>query len=294
MEENNHRSLFEYRPKAVLRVSGADAATFLQGQFSNDLQKEVGAAVYGLWLNQKGKVLADSQVLRLAANEFLLVSADGEAAVIVQRLEQYLIADEVVIVDETENFATLALWGELSVEGNGLETEGLWLIPGRRGKGNSCELFGAPAAVAAARAKLEKQGFMAISRTEVERARILAGVPAVPVDIGPGDLPNEGGLETSAVSFTKGCYLGQEVMARLKNLGQVRRRLHVVRGAGQPPASLAALYQGELKVGEIRSVAADGDGFVAFAMLSLVNFKPDGGLSLAPDQPASVMLHAHG
>jgi tRNA-modifying protein YgfZ len=294
MEESKPRALFGYRPQAVLRVSGADAATFLQGQFSNDLQKGIGAAVYGLWLNQKGKVLADSQVLRLASNEFLLMSAGVEAAVIAQRLEQYLIADEVVICDETENFAALALWGDMPTEGNGHEAEGAWLLPGRGGKENFFELLGAPTAVAAVRAKLEKQGFVAITGAEAERRRIEAGVPAVPVDIGPGDLPNEGGLETSAVSFTKGCYLGQEVMARLKNLGQVRRRLQVVRGTGAPPAALAALYQGELKVGEIRSVAADGDVFVAFAMLSLVNFKPDLGLSLAPDQPISMRLHAHG
>ena len=75
------------------------------------------------------------------------------------------------------------------------------------------------------------------------------------------------GSTTVAISYTKGCYLGQEVMARLKNLGHVRRRLHIVRGEGEPPAAGAQLFQNERKVGEVRSTARDGRGFVAIAML---------------------------
>jgi folate-binding protein YgfZ len=102
------------------------------------------------------------------------------------------------------------------------------------------------------------------------------------LDIGPRDLPNEGGLEEVAVSYTKGCYLGQEVMARLKNLGQVRRRLHLVQGPGFPPQPGRPLYQGDRKVGETRSAAADGNKFLGLAMLSLVNLDPAVRLSLDP------------
>ena len=79
-------------------------------------------------------------------------------------------------------------------------------------------------------------------------------------------------------------------MARLKNLGQVRRRLHLLRGVGTPPASGAGLYQGEKKIGEVRSVASEGDGFVALAMLSLVNLSATAPLSLAPDGLANITL----
>jgi folate-binding protein YgfZ len=113
------------------------------------------------------------------------------------------------------------------------------------------------------------------------RERISSGIPLVPVDIGLNDLPNEGGLDAVAISYTKGCYLGQEVMARLKNLGQVRRHLHIVRGPGAAPQVGALLFQNDHKVGDVRSVARDGDGFVAMVMLSLVNLTATGGLSLA-------------
>lgn len=128
---------------------------------------------------------------------------------------------------------------------------------------------------------------------ELEFARISAGIPVVPVDLGSGDLPNEGGLEDSALSYTKGCYLGQEVMARLKNLGQVRRRIQVVRGRGPVPIARMALYQGEKKVGEVRSVASRGEAFVAMVMLSLINLNPAERLSLAPGGPADITLDRH-
>jgi folate-binding protein YgfZ len=120
------------------------------------------------------------------------------------------------------------------------------------------------------------------SRAAAELARLRAGIPSVPADIGPRDLPAEGALDDVAISFTKGCYLGQEVIARLKNLGQVRRALHLVSGAGAPPAAGTPLYQGDRKVGDVRSGAADGENFIAMAMLSLVNLAAGAPLGLSP------------
>jgi folate-binding protein YgfZ len=137
---------------------------------------------------------------------------------------------------------------------------------------------------------LRKAGAVERDVAAAELDRLRQGVPSVPADIGPRDLPNEGGLDEVAISYTKGCYLGQEVMARLKNLGQVRRRLHLVRGTGAPPVAGAALHQGERKVGELRSSVTDGDGYLAMAMLSLVNLQPDTALSLQPEGPADIKI----
>jgi hypothetical protein len=100
--------------------------------------------------------------------------------------------------------------------------------------------------------------------------RIAAGIPSIPDDIGPGDLPNEGGLEAVAVSYSKGCYLGQEVMARLRTRGRVRRRLARAAGRGPAPALPAALWRDGKRDGELRSVAptADGSGYVGLALVS--------------------------
>lgn len=289
-----------YRPGAVLRVSGEDAFTFLQGQFSNQLQHPVGSAVYGLWLNQKGKVLADSTVLRLGENDFLLTSEGASAAVIRERLEAYIIADDVMIADQSVECAGLVVAGaegvaEVNAEFGGLPPQGSFLAredvfiwAGRGALGRHCEVVGLSSRVMDFARKLAAAGVCEIDGVAATVARIEAGVPAVPVDIGPGDLPNEGGLDNTAISYTKGCYLGQEVMARLKNLGQVRRQLCRVRGIGAPPPSLAGLYQGTEKVGDVRSVAPRGDGYVALAMCSLVKLKAGANLSLSPEGEANV------
>jgi folate-binding protein YgfZ len=298
--------IHQYRPATLLKVSGDDAAAYLQGQFTNDLKQPVGAAVYGLWLNQKGKVLADSHVLKLAENEFHVVSATSAAAVILPRLEEYIVADEVALADETTLAFGLAVTGPDGSEkirqvlgaapaaGQFLRNRGLLIFAGRRGRGDNFELIGPETRVMEAKEKLLEAGAGEASAEAMEFLRITDGVPSIPGDLGPGDLPNEGGLEDAAISYTKGCYLGQEIMARLKNMGQVRRRLHVIRGAGKPPAALDAIYQGEKKIGQVRSVTTRDKEFVALAMLSLVQLAPADGLSLAPGAEATARIITHG
>jgi tRNA-modifying protein YgfZ len=186
------------------------------------------------------------------------------------------------------------LLGDIPAPGRFVRSGELIVFCGRRVLGDNWEIFGPEKAVTELRGQLLAGGAVESSPAEREFARILAGIPVVPADVGPGDLPNEGGLEDAAISYTKGCYLGQEVMARLKNLGQVRRRLLVVRGRGAPPVPLAALYQGEKKVGEIRTVGTRAGEFVAMAMLSLINFTPTAGLSLEPAGPVVMTVDAHG
>lgn len=238
-----------------------------------------GTVAYGLWLDQKGRVQADSHVLRRADNDYLVVSFSVSAAQLLARLQAYLIADEVELLDQTEAWLSVLLWGEgvaaLKPPANVL------VLPSRRAGPGSVQWLVPVERSAEVRAELKKVSAIESNRLAAELARLRASVPAVPGDIGPRDLPNEGGLEDVTISYTKGCYLGQEVMARLKNLGQVRRRLHLVQGAGAPPAPGTSLYQGDRKVGETRSAAADGENFLGLAMVSLVNLDLAAGLSVA-------------
>lgn len=266
------------KSSAVLRVRGPDANTYLQGQFTQDLRAAKSGPIYGLWLDQKGKVLADSHIVQAAENDFLVVSSSAPAVALMARLEAYLIADEVELSDETNRWCHLLLWGEGAA---GLEVPA-WAVSfsSRRASPGAREILlpsdRATAWLAGAGAR-----FAPATRAQAELARLKAALPAVPVDIGPRDLPAEGALDEVAISYTKGCYLGQEVMARLKNLGQVRRALHLVAGAGVPPEPGTPLLQGERKAGEMRSSARDGEGFLALAMLSLVNLDPRAPLGLA-------------
>lgn len=278
------------QPGACLHVTGEDALTFLQGQFTQELRSKVVAPVaYGLWLNQKGKVLADSFVIRETTDSMWIISFSCSGAAIRERLEAYVIADDVVIEDRTAEWAGLTVggpeaeeWmareaGGVPVTGEFLKaTGGGWVFRGRRGGETSFEWVRPVGAAVPA-------GLGEVSVEALERMRIRAGIPRVAQDIGAGDLPNEGGLDEAGISYTKGCYLGQEVMARLKAMGTVRRRLVRVRGAGRGvPAVPCALLQGEKRAGELRSAVADGEGgFIGLAMVTKLGLDP--AAKLAPE-----------
>ncbi len=272
---------------AVLRVWGPDANTYLQGQFTQDLKLAEKAPCYGLWLDQKGKVLADSHIVKLAENDYLVVSLAMPADPLRARLEAYLIADEVEVRDATEEWIVALVWGDdtssILVPSGGIE------FPSRRAGNGARELL-LPAKNAgdfvAQIKSLGREG----NQAEADLTRLRAGIPSVPRDIGPRDLPAEGRLDETAISFTKGCYLGQEVIARLKNLGQVRRALHLVTGHGTPPEIGAALHQGERKIGELRSSAPDGESYLAMAMLSLVNLDAAVPLSREPGAAGDIAI----
>jgi folate-binding protein YgfZ len=287
-----------FRPEAIIEVSGEDALNFLQGQFTNELRKVPGSATYGLWLNQKGKVLADSHILRRDEREFTLISASSGAATILPRLEQYIIADDVTLLDRTTQMGGLVIWGEdsgqllrtlagsLPESGEFLAKDDVMIFAGQRTSGENYELIGLEGSINEWGQKLAAQGCTPTPVSALEVARISSGIPSVPQDIGPTDLPNEAGLENTAISFTKGCYLGQEVMARLKNLGQVRRQLRSVRGIGGLPKTGKFLFQAAKKVGEIRSVAATEEGFVALAMLTRMGLDEKAGFTFEPTDQA--------
>lgn len=290
------------KTSAAFGVEGPDANTYLQGQFTQELNRPPGMAGYGLFLNQKGKVLADAYVLRLGRDEFGLVSFSLAAAKLRERLEAFLIADEVNLQDETARWARISVWGrnaDVAVAKFAGVAPGIGAWHGQHNlrvfRERCCadDHFELLVPQAEALGIGEALGAMGAYRADIdlaERDRISRGIVAVPADIGPNDLPNEGGLDEVAISYTKGCYLGQEVMARLKNLGQVRRRLHRVSGVGESPVAGAPLFHADKKVGEVRSVARDGDGFVAMAMLSLVNLGEVRVLSLSPHGPADIAV----
>ncbi|MEI7551705.1 MAG: folate-binding protein [Verrucomicrobiota bacterium] len=278
MNRTDTPDFHRWQPASCLRVSGEDAPTFLQGQFTNDLRRTgAGEAVYGLWLNQKGKVLADSFVLQASEQAYLLVSYFSPAELISGLLADHVVADDVVIEDLTGAVEGLTVFGGGAPAGG--VPEGGWSFQGRRAREPHREFIFPRNAAAGWAAKRANE--TPLSAAEMARRRIAAGIPAVPADLGPAELPNEGGLETEAISYTKGCYLGQEVMARLKTMGQVRRRLVGVRGGGEPPAVPAPVFQAGRPVGELRSVAADGAGWIGLALVSLLHVQRDAGLALA-------------
>jgi hypothetical protein len=274
-------SIFPYSPAGILRVTGPDAKTFLQGQFTNDLNPiSPGRSVYGLWLDRKGRVIADGNVIEAVGGlEFWIASISSPAPLIERHLGGHIIADDVALTDET------AAWRGISIIGAGA---GSWLagesragfaFPGRRESGENWEWIFPGADSESASAAVS--GARVIGADDIERIRIASGIPSVPTDIGPADLPNEGGLDREAISYSKGCYLGQEVMARIKSMGRVRRALVRVRGSGSAPGLPAGLWRGDKREGELRSAVQDAGGFVGLALISTAAASAGGALALA-------------
>jgi len=261
----------------VLSVTGEDAFTYLQSQFSNDLQRDVEQPVtYGLFLNRKGKVQADSFILRRDEEAFLLVSYFADPAQLRAIVEANLIADEVEIEDVSDRRQLVTLWGDetlldayLPSPGSFRELNGALTFRGRRMAGPHVE-----ALVPANQFWPDDDAPMDSGADSIEMLnalnarRIRDGLPAVPFDIGPDDLPQEGGdLACAAVSYTKGCYLGQEVMARLHAMGKAQRALFRIRVEG-PANCHDPVFAGEKKVGEIRSITPlDESNCLALALL---------------------------
>ncbi len=277
-----------WQPAADLAVSGEDARTFLQGQFTNDLQKTgTGGSVYGLFLNQKGKTLADAFVIGTGQSEFRVVSYFSTADVIRERLEAYVIADDVTITDRTAESRAITVFGSGAPAVDGGRA---LIFPGRRSREPHWEIVTSGPEETQTDPGSAKN---AISAAEMEWRRIDARIPAVPYDIGPGELPNEGGLEGEAISYTKGCYLGQEVMARLKSMGAVRRRLVRISGSGTPPARLSPLFQSQRKIGDVRTTASRGEHWIGLALISILYFSPATDVALSESGPAEIRVDLH-
>lgn len=292
---------YPFKPASWLSVEGDDAPEFLQGQFSNFLPLEIArSCTYGLWLDRRGRVQADSFVLRTGEIAFQVFSYTSPAPVLAERLEAFIIADDVEVADQTDTVAAISLVGEeaslvlekrvgLPPPGRFLTTDDGFVFAGRRIDGPSYEWVMAVDVLAATSDRLRAAGLEEMSQGRMEAERIRAGIPSVPEEIGPGDLPQEGGLEEDAVSFTKGCYLGQEVMARLQATGRVRRRLVPVK-VEETPRLPAPLYLGSEQVGELRTVTESGEGeSYGHAMIKLgAGLTPGSELMLEPGGPARV------
>ena len=214
---------------AVVRVTGEDAAAFLQGQCSADLR---GVALAdALWLNRKGRVLAHTVIAKEADGSFLLLCPHLGAEVLIAVVTANVIADDVVATDES------ALWQK-------------WVV------------WGAEPSVAGAKVFATKRYGVAAWDVLAPIGVPAPGGPALPADCGANEFPQECGLD-AWVSYTKGCYLGQEVMARIQSMGSLRRILRRVSGSvvvGQE------LKSSEGKVlGTVRSAA----GQVGLALVSV-------------------------
>lgn len=225
--------------RAFVRVAGPEAEAYLQGQLSQDLNaKPMGLSFL---LEPTGKVCALVRYLRQETDAFLL-DTDGPAGdALLARLRRFLLRTK-ADVDAVEHRCTRVFGGDV---------RGAFAAPWP------------PAADAPVDVVDDDvEGAAGLDPLGYERKRILAGVPVTGVDIGPDTIPAEVGAWAieAAVSFTKGCYTGQELVARIDSRGgNVPRPLRVLQsadGGSLPPAAEVTDADGA-DVGRVTSVAAD-------------------------------------
>jgi folate-binding protein YgfZ len=197
---------------SVIRATGSDVASYLQGQCSADLTKS--NKVHALWLNRKGRVLAHTLIIKEPDQSFLILCPHLSPADVISVMSSNLIADDVTLLDETSQWKTGIVWG--GAEPNFKSGVRFW--PSARTSFESWEvLFPKDMSI---QANESDMGFL-------EKNRIESGIPSVPEDCGANEFPQECGLD-DWVSYNKGCYLGQEVMARIQSMGSLRRSLRQI------------------------------------------------------------------
>lgn len=287
---------YAYAPcplKGVLRVTGTDASDYLQGQFSNQLnQAGVHPVVYGFWLSIKGKVEADSYILKQGKDDYLLVSFGCDEERLSDKVGKNIIADDVTLERVTNRYQAWITWGEsleslskeysLTVPESGLcaSTHGGWVFRSKLLRSNNLVWL----LPAAQQISFDKRGTF----SPFDAARIRECVPLVPQDIGPGDFPQEGALDQAGVSVQKGCYLGQVVMMRIHSMGNVKRALYSVKLTSEIPPLPIELYSGNRAVGTLRSVATAEGLSQGLALLKKSAAEPGAALSLTPEGESCV------
>ena len=246
-------SLAVRRPRDVVAVVGPDARTYLQGQLSQDVEAlEVGGSAETFLLQPAGKVDAWMRVSRLADDHFLLDVEEGFGPQVVARLTRFLLRtdctvqevqwDLLTVLDaEASAFSTPVGGLALAVEWPGLVAVDLL--------GPSVELPG---------------GLAEGSSRDWEARRIAAGIPAMGSEMDSTTIPGSTGVVERSASFTKGCYTGQELVARVnsRSAGTPTRIVRAV-GSGPTPAVGSDVTVDSDPAGHLTSVATLGGGFVA-------------------------------
>jgi folate-binding protein YgfZ len=237
--------LIERADRRRMLVSGRDRASYLQGLLTNDIAGlTAGTGCYAAYLTPQGRMIADLWVYELGDGILLSMIPDVKDTVL-SKLDQFIFSEDVQLTDLSDTSASLAIVGPLAarVVGDVLEStdsDTLAALPehgslNARAQGHPVivlrvsdlgvdgyELVARPNQLAALEAALSAKGAQTVTAAAIEALRIEAGLPRFHRDMDETTIPLEAGIESRAISQTKGCYVGQEVIARVLHRGHGR------------------------------------------------------------------------
>ena len=253
-------------------LTGPDRLSYLQGLLTNDVAAlSAGSGCYAALLTPQGRMISDMRVLELGDRVLLDVPrhvSDQVAA----HLGNFIFSEDTAVEDVTATTSQLTVIGPASASALGIEAVPPYAsrpldVAGEKTIAVGNDDFGVPAVdlffPSASRptilAALDAAGVCTVDEDVADVLRIEAGTPAFGIDMTNDTIPLEAGIEGRAISLTKGCYVGQEVIIRVLHRGQgrVARRLVGLTfpADGQPPARGERLHAGERQIGTVTSSA---------------------------------------
>lgn len=264
--------IYDLSWRSKIALTGSDRVRWLNGMATNNIRDLApGHGVYNFLLNAQGRIQADLYAFN--GGESLLVDLErSQRDKVLQSFEHYIIADDVEVADISDKLTAIGLTGPESrsvLKRAGIAVPELtylqfadltWqqrsitvLRSGEEAK-ESWQVWIAPKQVSALWDSLVKTGAMPSGTSALNLFRIARGIPQFGVDIRDKDLPQETG-QTRALNFTKGCYLGQEIVERIRSRGAVHRQFTAFLVEGPLPEPGMKILSAEKEVGEITSSA---------------------------------------
>ena len=262
-------------PNALIAVTGDDAAAFLHNQFTNDVEAlEPGAAQWNGWCTAKGRLLATFPLIN-TGSDYLLMLPRSLAEPVIKRMKMFVLRSKVKLEEVSTSVACFGVYGTTTAPAPGAYRLGerRWLVVG-------------------AAAPAGRQGTF----EDWERSLIADGIPTVVAATQEAFVPQMANFELiGGVSFKKGCYPGQEIVARIHYRGGLKRRMVRAHGEGNAPAPGESVFStsfGDQAAGTVANAApSPAGGFEALVVAQLESIakgdlhlrSPDGpALSLAP------------
>lgn len=222
---STHGAAVNLSSRAKLRLTGADRVRYLNGQITNDARRVKSTeTIYACVTDVKGRIAGD--VFAHAEGESLLLDAEaGLRESLGMRLERYIVADDVELTDVTEDWQLWHVWGGAGtpapMESVTFAQEG----PHHLLTSNRYGVAGLDLWLPAAAPTPTFGPLPTLSEADLETWRILQKIPRWPNELNAETFPPEAGLEIKAMDFAKGCYIGQEVLSRIKTTGKMPREM---------------------------------------------------------------------
>jgi len=247
-------ALFDLSERAKIEVAGRDALEFLHNLCTQDVKSlPVGATREAFLTTNKARVLAHIWMLHRAANVLLLDFAAGQAGKLLQHLNHHLISEQVEFADRTNEVAMLRLVGPAAQD----VASRAGISPMRKHRLlalDGCDFFCPASDADQIRNTLVQAGAVLAGAETYNLLRVEAGLPEYGIDIDEDRLAMEVNRTSEAISYTKGCYLGQETIVMARDRGQVNRLLMGVKVAtGEPLPRGTKLFRDGAEVGQVTS-----------------------------------------